>query len=83
MRNTGQDARPFVAGRAAQMVDTMLRQRCTRCGGWLYVEPGKLPDGSIELSCMMCGNRQYVTRGRRVVGRREPRRWERMEQRAS
>jgi hypothetical protein len=87
MRTVRQDACPFVSGVAVGVVVEVsvvtVPRRCERCGGWLFVEPEGLADGAIELGCIACGNRLYVTVARQVVGRRRTRRWQRMESQAS
>lgn len=76
MRVVRQDACPSVR-------ETALHRYCERCGGWLFIEPTPLADGAIELGCIACGGRQYVTVARQVVGRRRPRRRAHRESQAS
>ena len=37
----------------------LMTNGCPRCDGSVVVDPEQLPDGTYELKCLRCGNRNF------------------------
>ena len=37
----------------------LMTQGCLRCDGSVVVDSEQLPDGTYELKCLQCGNRNF------------------------
>lgn len=58
MVETAADRRP----QPVRMQDMYrVMQRCGKCGGREFAIPGTLTDGSIEIECVNCGRRRYLS----------------------
>lgn len=45
---------------------------CAHCGGRLFVDPDRLPDGTYERSCVRCGARSYLDAKGHVMAPERP-----------